>query len=63
MPSYDYRCSVCDIEFEVQQSVREEKGATCTKCNSWTVDRLISKGGTFTLKGDGWAADNYSKKQ
>lgn len=62
MPTYEYDCQVCSVEFEVQQSIKDEKGAECPVCRTFTRNRLISKGTSFTLKGDGWAADNYSKK-
>jgi len=61
MPTYEYGCSICNVEFEVQQSIKEEKGAECPRCKVFTCNRLISKGTSFSLKGAGWAADNYSK--
>jgi len=60
MPTYEYGCLVCDNEFEVQQSIKDEKGAECPNCKIFCFNRLISKGTSFTLKGSGWAADNYS---
>ena len=60
MPTYEYKCLCCSGEFEVSQSIKAEPGANCPSCLVWTTTRLISKGTTFTLKGDGWAADNYS---
>jgi putative FmdB family regulatory protein len=59
MPTYDYQCTECLKEFETVQSIKEEAKATCPVCNCITTKRLIS-GGTFVLKGGGWAADNYS---
>ena len=63
MPTYEYMCHVCQKEFEVVQSIKSEPVAACTICNVSTYTRLISKGSTFQLKGDGWAADNYSSKK
>lgn len=60
MPTYDYHCTVCDREFEVTQSIKEEIGAACPNCKVWGTKRLISGGTGFRLKGNGWAADNYS---
>lgn len=62
MPTYEYECLVCKSEFEVQQSIKAEKGAECPKCRTFSYNRLISKGTSFSLKGNGWAADNYSSK-
>lgn len=63
MPTYEYQCSTCSAEFEVQQSIKDEKGAECPECKNFTYNRLISKGTSFTLKGGGWAADNYSNSK
>lgn len=60
MPTYEYKCLCCRHEFEVTQSIKDPPGAGCPECLIWCVNRLISGGTSFTLKGDGWAADNYS---
>ena len=60
MPTYDYHCAVCDTQFETQQSIKDDAGASCPKCRVWATKRLISGGAGFRLKGGGWAADNYS---
>lgn len=62
MPTYEYGCQVCNNEFEIEQSINDDPSATCPKCKVQTRKRLISRGATFVLKGDGWAADNYAKK-
>jgi len=63
MPTYEYRCLVCDSEFEINQSIKDEKGAECPNCKTFCYNRLISRGTTFTLKGDGWAIDKYSSSK
>jgi putative FmdB family regulatory protein len=63
MPTYEYGCLVCSTEFEVQQSIKADKGAECPRCKIFCDNRLISTGTSFTLKGSGWAADNYSSKK
>lgn len=67
MPTYAYKCSKCQEEFEVVQRVtdaplthctaRYEDGGTCTG----SVTRLIPSGrvGGFVLNGGGWAKDGY----
>jgi putative FmdB family regulatory protein len=62
MPTYDYKCEVCDKEFEAMQSIRDEPCAECPVCHVASHKRLISGRTGFVLKGGGWAADNYSKK-
>lgn len=63
MPTYDYKCLCCSNEFEVTQSIKDSPGASCPKCLVWGVNRLISGGTSFTLKGGGWAADNYGSSK
>lgn len=60
--TYEYRCLVCNKDFEVEQSITDRVGASCPECRIWSEERLISKGTSFALRGEGWAADNYSKK-
>lgn len=62
--TYDYFCKNCEKEFEVEQSIKENPLSDCPKCGSeGSLKRLISGGNGFVLKGDGWAADNYSSKK
>lgn len=60
MPHYEYLCPECNNEFDVKQSIKEEIGAKCPECSTWSTKRLIGKT-SFALQGGGWAADNYSK--
>lgn len=65
MATYCYYCEVCDKEFEVQQSVKDEPLQECPTCkennkNSPPPKRLISQT-SFQLKGQCWAKDSYSK--
>lgn len=59
--TYEYHCKFCDHEFEIIQSIKDEPLVKCPKCNSESLKRVINVT-PFILKGDGWAADNYSKK-
>ena len=40
MPRYDYRCTLCDYEFELQQSIQSVPGARCPVCEG-TSHRII----------------------
>ncbi len=61
MPTYDYQCGKCGIEFEREQRITEPPVKTCPKCKSRQVKRLLSAPG-FILKGGGWYADGYGSK-
>lgn len=61
MPIYEYACTKCEHEFEVEQRITEGPVKTCPKCRSRKVKRLISRT-SFMLKGSGWYSDLYSSK-
>jgi len=61
MPAYDYECKSCGNNFEVVKSIKDDLTTECPQCHIFGTNRLISARTTFTLKGNGWAADNYSK--
>ena len=59
MPIYEYRCSKCG-EFEVMQRITDRPLTRCPNCQS-KVTKLISNS-TFQLKGSGWYATDYARK-
>jgi putative FmdB family regulatory protein len=60
MPTYEYACSSCKHEWELEQSIKEDAITECPSCHHATAKRQISRGGGFILKGGGWYADLYS---
>ena len=61
MPTYNYICKSCNHDWEQAQSIKEDAIKTCPKCEKDEAKRVISKGTNFSLKGEGWYADGYSK--
>ena len=58
MPTYEYQCKKCGYTFEKFQSITAKPLEHCPKCNG-EVFRLISKNGSFILKGSGYySTDN-----
>lgn len=60
---YEYKCKVHGV-FEFEHKI-SEKLEFCPFCKEEKdeeneVERLISKGTGFILKGGGWASTNYS---
>ena len=60
--TYEYHCGFCGHEFEAEQSIKAEPLVKCPNCHADKLHRVINSAAPFILKGDGWAADNYSKK-
>lgn len=59
MPTYEYRCTHCAGEWEIEQKITEPRMTGCPHCKHETAERIISGGTRFSLVGGGWAADNY----
>ena len=60
MPIYEYKCNACGHRFEKLQSFSEEPVKTCPQCGG-EVRKLISRS-SFILKGSGWYATDYARK-
>lgn len=60
MPTYEYGCSNCGNEWELEQRITANPIRKCPKCKKLKAQRLISRT-NFITKGDGWFADLYSK--
>jgi putative FmdB family regulatory protein len=65
MPTYDYECPK-GHRFEAFQKMSDKPVATCPKCRS-RARRVISGGGGFLLKGEGfyktdYRSEDYKKK-
>ncbi len=67
MPLYDYRCDLCEAQFEVRQSFNEEKlgfcpaeggPAACTSPGEGPVKKVFSGVG-ISFKGDGFYKNDH----
>jgi len=60
MPIYEYKCNSCGYRFDRLQSFSEEPVKVCPRCGG-NVRKLISHS-SFILKGTGWYATDYARK-
>ena len=60
MPLYEYECDACGHRFEKIQKFSDPPIETCPKCGG-TVHKMQSAP-AFHLKGTGWYATDYAKK-
>lgn len=61
MPSYDYRCTSCNNEFELTHGMREKVDANCPDCGA-PAKKVFSPAG-MVLKGSGfYNTDNRDTK-
>lgn len=52
MPTYEYECEACGYRFERRQAITEDAISECPECRG-NVQRIISGGAGFILKGSG----------
>jgi putative FmdB family regulatory protein len=58
MPTYEYECEKCHHQFEQFQKITDEPVKVCPICGG-EVKRLISGGGGFLFKGNGFYITDY----
>lgn len=63
MPNYDYRCETCGHQFEVFQSMKDDKLQDCPVegCGG-RVKRLLGTGAGLIFKGSGFYETDYRSK-
>tara|TARA_Y100001937_G_scaffold64448_2_gene88164 strand:- start:10770 stop:10949 length:180 start_codon:yes stop_codon:yes gene_type:complete len=59
MPLYVYECKECKTKVEMLQAFNDPK-PDCNKCSSSMKKKIVAT--NFSLKGSGWARDNYGLK-
>ncbi len=60
MPIYEYRCNVCNHQFDLRQKFSDPPADRCPKCGG-VVHKMVSAA-AFSLKGGGWFGDGYNEK-
>ena len=59
MPTYGYRCTACDHEFEIFQKISDEPIKECPECKGELRKTLFPVGIVF--KGSGFHVNDYKK--
>ena len=62
MPNYDYKCDDCGHQFEIYQSMKDDKLTVCPNCGKSTLKRLVGLGGGLIFKGTGFYLTDYKNK-
>jgi putative FmdB family regulatory protein len=53
-PIYEYVCTKCNHELEAIQKFTDEPLVKCPKCKKKSLEKQMSTGGMFILKGEGF---------
>lgn len=60
MPTYDYKCEKCGHQFEVFQSMKDDRLTDCPQENcEGPIRRLIGTGAGIIFKGSGFYETDY----
>ena len=62
MPTYEYACRLCEHEFEVFQSMKDDPLSRCPSCGEDGLKRLIGLGAGIIFKGSGFYETDYKRK-
>lgn len=57
MPAYDYRCTKCDLDFEVNRPITDREPVSCVACGA-EAKRVFSPVGVV-FKGSGFHNTDY----
>lgn len=61
MPTYEYACRLCEHEFEVFQSMKDDPLSRCPSCGEDGLKRLIGLGAGIIFKGSGFYETDYKR--
>ena len=61
MPIYEYICEKCGSHIELIQKISDAPLKRCSKCKG-KLEKTVSRT-SFQLKGSGWYATDYSRKE
>ncbi len=59
MPTYDYRCKLCEHEWEVFHSITAPPVKKCPSCGKAGAKRVIGAGAAILFRGSGFYQTDY----
>lgn len=59
MPTYDYRCKLCEHEWEVFHSITAAPVKKCPSCGRAGAKRVIGAGAAILFRGTGFYQTDY----
>lgn len=62
MPTYDYKCTVCNHTFEVFQPMSAEPLKECPECRG-NLKRIIGTGAGAIFRGSGFYQTDYKNSE
>jgi len=62
MPTYDYKCKLCNKEHEIFHSISAKPEKKCPSCGKAGLERMVSLGAGIIFKGGGFYETDYKRK-
>ena len=59
MPTYEYHCDSCSLEFEEFQYIKDAPLKKCPSCKKNKLRRLIGGGAAIVFRGNGFYQTDY----
>ena len=59
MPTYEYVCEECGHDFDVFQSMKDDKLKQCPKCKAMKLKRKIGGGAGIIFHGKGFYCTDF----
>lgn len=60
MPTYDYNCEECGVDFELRLKFSDEVDQPCKECGAIATRQFSAV--PIVFKGSGWYVNDYGKK-
>jgi putative FmdB family regulatory protein len=61
LPTYTYKCTKCNIQFDTFQSIADSPLESCPSCHG-KLRRVITGGSGLIFKGSGFYITDYARK-
>jgi putative FmdB family regulatory protein len=59
MPTYEYHCDACELNFDEFQSINDPPLKKCPKCGKVKLRRVFGAGAAIIFKGSGFYQTDY----
>jgi len=63
MPTYEYKCTECNLQYEHFQQMKDKVTKKCPACGKLKLVRLIGAGSGIIFKGKDWPGQDITRSR